>query len=118
MGWERSGLDSDWLYRLWAHRWFTRCRRFAKRRRSRARTLMTAPEGMPLMAEMPASAGGAGAPPVPSAANRAPDLTREYEGDGITVEWYATRCIHSAKCVHALPRVFDPRRRPWVDPSA
>jgi uncharacterized Fe-S cluster protein YjdI/CDGSH-type Zn-finger protein len=79
---------------------------------------MTASEGAPSMGEMPASAGGAGAPPVPSAPNRAPDLTREYDGDGITVEWYATRCIHSAKCVQALPKVFDPRRRPWVEPSA
>jgi uncharacterized Fe-S cluster protein YjdI/CDGSH-type Zn-finger protein len=79
---------------------------------------MTASEGSPILAEMPASAGGVGAPPNPSAPNRAPDLTREYVGDGITVEWYATRCIHSANCVRALPKVFDPRRRPWVEPSA
>lgn len=43
---------------------------------------------------------------------------RLYSGDGITVEWYAARCIHSAKCFRALPRVFDPRRRPWIDATA
>ena len=62
-----------------------------------------------------ASAGGTGAPPDPGAANRAPaDLTREYAGEGIRVQWYAGRCIHSAACIRALPRAFDPRRRPWI----
>jgi uncharacterized Fe-S cluster protein YjdI len=65
-----------------------------------------------------ASAGGAGAPPDPTGRNRAPDLTREYSTDAITVQWYAGRCIHSGNCVRALQRVFDPRRRPWVDPTA
>ncbi len=63
-----------------------------------------------------ASAGGVGAPPDPGAANRAPsELTREYEGTGIRVQWYAGRCIHSAACIRALPGVFDPGRRPWID---
>lgn len=68
--------------------------------------------------ERDAAAGGAGAPPRPHEPNRAPSVTREYGTDRITVEWYAERCIHSANCVRALPRVFDPRRRPWVDPAA
>ena len=68
--------------------------------------------------EPDASAGGAGAPPDRAGPNRAPDLTREYRGDGVTVQWYAGRCIHSANCVRALQLVFDPRRRPWVDPTA
>ena len=74
------------------------------------------PQPAPLDAN--ASAGGAGAPPDPAGVNRAPDLTREYAAEGITVEWYATRCIHSANCVRALARVFDPRRRPWIEPEA
>jgi uncharacterized Fe-S cluster protein YjdI/CDGSH-type Zn-finger protein len=68
--------------------------------------------------EARANEGGAGAPPVPHDCNRAPDLTREYVGNGITVQWYAARCIHSANCVRALPDVFDPKRRPWVEPTA
>ena len=65
-----------------------------------------------------ASDGGAGAPPHPDDQNRAPDLTREYQAPEITVQWYAERCIHSANCVRALREVFDPQRRPWVEPAA
>lgn len=68
------------------------------------------------MDQRDASTGGAGAPPPPDAANRAAtDLTREYSGRGIRVQWYAGRCIHTAECIRALPGVFDPRRRPWID---
>ena len=68
--------------------------------------------------ESRASEGGAGAPPRPDDRNKAPDLTREYDAPEITVQWYASRCIHSANCVRALRAVFDPQRRPWVDPTA
>lgn len=43
---------------------------------------------------------------------------RVYKGDGIVVEWYASRCIHSGNCARALPRVFNPRRKPWIDATA
>jgi uncharacterized Fe-S cluster protein YjdI len=46
-----------------------------------------------------------------------PDRThvhRDYAADGIVVHWDSARCIHSARCLEALPEVFDPRRRPWV----
>lgn len=69
--------------------------------------------------ESAASSGGTGAPPEPSAPNRAPsDLTREYRGRDIAVRWYASRCIHSAACIRALPGVFDARRRPWIEVDA
>lgn len=68
--------------------------------------------------ESRASEGGAAAPPTPDAPNRAPDLTREYSSPEITVQWFASRCIHSANCVRALREVFDPQRRPWVEPTA
>lgn len=58
------------------------------------------------------------APPDESARNVAPaDLTRLYEDSRIRVAWYAGRCIHSAACIRALPGVFDPHRRPWIDLS-
>ncbi|MEJ7811504.1 MAG: (4Fe-4S)-binding protein [Gemmatimonadaceae bacterium] len=64
-------------------------------------------------------ADGGAAPPPPDATNKAPaDRTRAYRAGGITVEWYASRCIHSAACIRAQPAVFDPRRRPWVDVDA
>ena len=39
---------------------------------------------------------------------------RDYEGEGITVHWDSTRCVHTARCLRALPEVFDTERRPWV----
>ncbi len=43
--------------------------------------------------------------------------TRAYEGDGIVVHYELKRCIHAAECVHGLPAVFDPQKRPWIDPT-
>lgn len=40
---------------------------------------------------------------------------REYATDEIVVEWHAPLCFHSQKCVNALPKVFDSKRRPWID---
>lgn len=41
-------------------------------------------------------------------------IRREYEGDGIVVVWEPRYCIHTARCIQALPDVFNPRDRPWV----
>jgi CDGSH-type Zn-finger protein/uncharacterized Fe-S cluster protein YjdI len=46
-----------------------------------------------------------------------PKRAREYEGEGIVVEFEAARCIHAAECVRGLPAVFDPDARPWVQPA-
>ena len=51
-------------------------------------------------------------------ATREPRGVREYSTDEIVVEWEPTLCYHSHNCVRALPRVFDPERRPWVDIEA
>lgn len=42
---------------------------------------------------------------------------RTYESDDIVVRYDVRRCIHAERCVHGLPRVFDPERRPWIDPA-
>ena len=42
------------------------------------------------------------------------DEAKHYRNPAIVVTWQAERCIHSARCVRALPQVFDPRRRPWI----
>jgi len=41
-----------------------------------------------------------------------------YENDAIRVTYDAKRCVHYAACVRGLPKVFDPRKRPWVMPDA
>jgi uncharacterized Fe-S cluster protein YjdI len=42
---------------------------------------------------------------------------RRYETDEIVVEWESRLCYHSHNCVRALPQVFDPDARPWVQPE-
>ena len=66
-----------------------------------------------------AGEGGTGAPPSENAANLvAAGVTREYATERVRVQWFASRCIHSAECIRAAPKVFDPRRRPWIDIAA
>jgi CDGSH-type Zn-finger protein/uncharacterized Fe-S cluster protein YjdI len=43
---------------------------------------------------------------------------RTYNTDHLVVHWDSTRCIHTARCLNALPNVFDVGRRPWVDIEA
>ena len=45
------------------------------------------------------------------------DKVRSYEAKDITVTYSLRRCIHAAECVHGLGAVFDPKRRPWIDPD-
>jgi uncharacterized Fe-S cluster protein YjdI len=51
-------------------------------------------------------------------ATREPRGVREYSTDEIAVEWQPSLCYHSHNCIRALPAVFDPERRPWVDVEA
>ena len=64
--------------------------------------------------ELDAGEGGTGGPPEVNESNHAPDRAKSYHNEEITVKWYARRCIHSAECIRRAPRVFDPRRRPWI----
>jgi uncharacterized Fe-S cluster protein YjdI len=41
-------------------------------------------------------------------------ITREYPGEQFIVEWRQGRCAHSGNCVRSNPRVFNPRRSPWI----
>lgn len=43
--------------------------------------------------------------------------SREYPGEGVVVGWEPERCIHARECVRGLPGVFDPQRRPWIQPA-
>lgn len=40
-----------------------------------------------------------------------------YESDEITVEFDNNRCIHSGECVKGLRSVFDPQKKPWIQPE-
>ena len=45
------------------------------------------------------------------------EITRTYTNGEVTVIWKPEVCIHSAICFRGLPKVFDPRKRPWVTPE-
>jgi len=45
-------------------------------------------------------------------------MEKEYTNGAITVVWKHELCIHSENCFHGLPRVFNPKQRPWVNIDA
>jgi len=42
---------------------------------------------------------------------------KSYEGSDITVTFDMSKCIHARNCFLKLPEVFDPTKRPWVQPD-
>jgi len=43
---------------------------------------------------------------------------RSYDGKDIEITFDMSRCIHARNCYLKLPQVFDPSRKPWVEPDA
>ena len=43
--------------------------------------------------------------------------TNEYSNGEITILWTPKKCIHSGICVKTLPKVYNPKDRPWVKPN-
>jgi len=49
------------------------------------------------------------------------DITKKYSNGDITIVWKPSLCTHSTKCwkgVKALPEVFNPMIKPWINPEA
>lgn len=47
------------------------------------------------------------------------DTSKKFYTNGeITIGWEPEKCTHSKNCWKALLPVFDPRRKPWIDPTA
>lgn len=44
--------------------------------------------------------------------------TIKYTNGEITIVWRPSICQHTGICFRGLSPVFDPRRRPWIDPLA
>ncbi len=45
------------------------------------------------------------------------DITKKYTNGEVTIVWKPDQCIHSAICFRGLGDVFDPQKRPWVNPQ-
>ena len=43
--------------------------------------------------------------------------TFKYSNGAVTVVWQPDLCKHSGNCVRGLPKVFDSKRKPWIDVS-
>lgn len=46
-----------------------------------------------------------------------PIKTHKYSNGEVTILWQPDKCSHSAICFKGLPAVFDPRKKPWIEPS-
>ena len=40
--------------------------------------------------------------------------THEYPNGEITILWKPKLCIHAGVCVRTLPKVYNPKARPWI----
>ncbi len=45
------------------------------------------------------------------------NIANHYANGDVTIVWKPEICIHSGKCAHGLPSVFDPNERPWIRPE-
>jgi uncharacterized Fe-S cluster protein YjdI len=45
-------------------------------------------------------------------------MQKEYTNGEITIVWQAEKCMHAKHCWKELPEVFNPDKRPWINPKA
>jgi uncharacterized Fe-S cluster protein YjdI len=45
------------------------------------------------------------------------DIVKHYTNGDVTVVWKPNLCIHSTNCFRGLLQVFNPAKRPWVNPQ-
>ncbi|BDS13212.1 (4Fe-4S)-binding protein [Aureispira anguillae] len=41
-------------------------------------------------------------------------IKKKYSNNEITIVWQPQKCIHAAECVKALPQVYKPNEKPWI----
>ncbi|NOX85171.1 MAG: hypothetical protein GXO86_04265 [Chlorobi bacterium] len=42
------------------------------------------------------------------------EIKKEYTNGELTIVWKPKMCIHAAICVKTLPKVFNPKAKPWI----
>ena len=45
------------------------------------------------------------------------ELNREYANDEVTIIWKPDICQHAGVCVKMLPKVYNPKDKPWIKPE-
>ncbi|WPP48713.1 (4Fe-4S)-binding protein [Catalinimonas niigatensis] len=45
------------------------------------------------------------------------EVIKEYQKNKLTIIWKPNKCIHSGVCVRTLPKVYDPKAKPWIRPE-
>ncbi|HET9870463.1 MAG TPA: (4Fe-4S)-binding protein [bacterium] len=45
-------------------------------------------------------------------------MKKHYTHGGVTILWQSALCIHCGNCARGLPQVFNPAKRPWIEPAA
>ncbi len=43
------------------------------------------------------------------------EIKKEYSNDDITIVWKPGICIHAGECVKSLPKVYNPKSKPWIN---
>lgn len=46
-----------------------------------------------------------------------PKSTHKYTNGEVTIVWKPDICIHSTLCWKGLNEVFNPKKRPWINPN-
>lgn len=41
-------------------------------------------------------------------------MKKEYSNGEITIVWQPGLCTHSGVCVRTLPKVYNPKVKPWI----
>ncbi|MDG1433490.1 MAG: (4Fe-4S)-binding protein [Saprospiraceae bacterium] len=41
-------------------------------------------------------------------------MKKQYQNKDITIHWDQSKCIHAGVCVRTLPKVYNPKERPWI----
>lgn len=42
------------------------------------------------------------------------EIVKEYSNGELTVVWKPKLCIHAEECVKTLPKVYNPKEKPWI----
>ena len=41
-------------------------------------------------------------------------MSKEYSNGEITIKWQPNLCKHAGVCVKTLPKVYNPKEKPWI----